>query len=250
MATSIEIAVTCTFFQRRLCWMLSSILQQKGDVPKIIFSVAYPRNNGDPTTEQVCEFFRGKGLNIREVPYDGMEIIQFRGLARNRQLELSEADFILWADSDMSYSPWFFDDLGRQLEGPLKDEKRVMSARRVSLDKDYCKNYFAHLDPHKYPCIIEAAGELSSWPIYQISRSCGAGYFQLVNRRHVMECCGGLYVDPKECRDQSWEKGQRARSDGQFRKRVGGIKRIQTKPSFHLNHLRDNEVGTHLTIQR
>ena len=251
MATSIEIAVSCTFFQRRLCWQLSSLLQQVGDVPKLVFSVAYPIGNGNPTTEDVCSFFRDKGLNIREIPYNGMEIIQYRGLARNEQLKQADCEWILWSDSDMTYSPSFFEDLGKQLEGPLKDEKRIISASRISLDKDYCKKFFNELDTHKYPCVVEKAGELSDWPIFQISKNCGAGYFQLVNREHIMEKCGGLYVDPLHCDDWSWfGRGQKANSDRQFRRTVGGIKRIKTKPQYHANHERDNEVGTHLTIQR
>ncbi len=248
---TIEIAVTCTWFQKRLCWMLSSILQQKGNIPKIIFNVAYPQNNGNPTTEEVCKFFKNKGLTIRETPYHGMEIIQYRGLVRNKQLRQSNCDWILFADTDMTYSPDFFEDLSKQLSNELKDEKRCISARRISLDKAYCKNFFNKLDKNNYPCVIENAGLLSSWPIYQISRNCGAGYFQLVNKKHVMENCGGLYVDPKSCRDWAWsDKGQKANSDKQFRRSVGGIKRIKTKPQYHLNHERDNEVGEHLTLQR
>jgi len=251
MNVSIEIAVSCTFFQRRLCWMMSSILQQVGDVPNLIFSVAYPRSNGNPTTEDVCSFFNGKGLNIREVPYDGMETIQYRGLVRNEQLKQSDCDFILFADTDMTYSPHFFEHLGKLLEGPLKDETRVISSRRTSLDKEYCKKYFNELDKHVYPCVVEKSGELNNWPIFQISRNCGAGYFQLVNRKHVMDNCGGLYVDPAGCQDWSWfSKGQKANSDKQFRSRMGGIKRILTLPQFHLNHERDNEAGVHLINQR
>ena len=75
----IEIAVSCSWYQKRLSWMLSSVLNQKGDVPKIVFNVAYPKDNGDPTTGQVCKFFREKGLNIKETVYNDFSIIQFRG---------------------------------------------------------------------------------------------------------------------------------------------------------------------------
>ena len=252
MITSIEIAVSCTFFQRRLCWMFSSILQQVGNVPAITFCVGYPRDNGKPTTEDVLDFFEAKGLRIRRIPYDGMKVIQYRGLVRNDQLKQADSEWLLYADTDMTYHPRFFEDLGRQLEGPLKDEKRVISATRISLDKDYCKSYFNERDPHVYPCVVEKAGELESWPIFQISRNCGAGYFQLVNREHVMANCGGLYVAPSDCADRSWdaEGGQKANSDRQFRSRVGGIRKIETLPQYHLNHERDNEVGVHLEMQR
>jgi hypothetical protein len=251
MNTSIEIAVTCTWFQRRLSFMLSSILQQVGDVPKLVLSVAYPVGNGNPTTEDVCSFFRKKGLNIREIPYEGMEVIQYRGLVRNEQLKQADCEWILYADCDMSYSPGFFSDLGRQLEGTLKDEKMVISASRISLDKDYCKKFFNIDDKREYPCIVDKAGELENWPVFQISKNCGAGYFQLVNRKNLIDNLGGLYVNPSECRDWSWSnRGQKANSDKQFRSRVGGLKKITTMPQYHLNHERDNEAGVHLTNQR
>ena len=246
----IEICVTTTWFQHRLCWMLSSLLQQVGDVPDIVFSIGYPIDNGDPTTEEVISFFRKQGLHIREIPYDSMETIQYRGLVRNEQLWRSDADWILFADTDMTYSPLFFEDLSKQLRGEdLKDEKCLISASRVSLHKDFCKDFFNKWDKHKYPCVVEKAGVLHDWPVFQNSRNCGAGYFQLVNREHVMSEFG-WYVDPSHCKDRSWEKGQKARSDTQFRSMVGGVRKINTLPQFHLNHERDNEAGYHLTLQR
>ena len=251
MGTSIDIAVSCTFFQHRLCWMASSLLQQCGDVPDIVLSVAYPRHNGVPSTETVCDFFENQGLKIRRFPYEGMSKIQFRGLVRNDQLQASDCEWMIFADADMTYDPLFFEHLSRQLQGDLKNETRVISARRISLDKDFCKNYFNTQDHHQYPCIVERSGELKSWPIFQISKSCGAGYFQLVNRQHIMQNCGGLYVDPLNCKDWSWKtKGQKANSDRQFRHRVGGVKHIHTMPQYHLNHERDNEAGVHLEHQR
>jgi hypothetical protein len=233
--------------------MMSSLIQQRGDVPNIILNVGYPINNGEPSTEELCSFFDGKGLNIRRVPFEGMGVIQFRGLARNRQLEVATGDYILFADTDMVYDPLFFDDLQKQLKGDLANETRCISARRVSLEKDFCKNYFNNESTHpfRYPCEVPNAGEvLKDWPIYQISRNCGAGYFQLANRLYIKEKLNNLYVEPKSCADYSWEKMQKARSDGQFRRRLGGVKRIKTKPQYHLNHERDNEVGYHLTLQR
>tara|TARA_Y100000310_G_C20645198_1_gene796154 strand:+ start:239 stop:928 length:690 start_codon:yes stop_codon:yes gene_type:complete len=229
--------------------MLSSLLQQRGDIPDISFSVGYPENNGDPTTEEVVAFFRKQGLQIKTIPYPDMEVIQFRGLVRNEQLWQSDADWLLFSDTDMTYSPDFFADLAQQLNGELEDEELILSASRVSLHKDFCKDFFNKWDGNKYPCVVENAGELQDWPIFQIGRSCGAGYFQLVNRECVIDNFG-WYVNPDECKDRTWEKGQKARSDIQFRNMVGGIRKIETKPQYHLNHERDNEVGHHLTIQR
>lgn len=249
---NIEISVSCSFFQRRTCWMVSSLLQQVGDVPHITFNVAYPVNNGNPTTEQVCAFFKGKGLDIKETVYPNERAIQFRGLVRNRQLAESTADWELFSDSDMVYSPTFFATLKARLEGDLKDETRCISTSRISLGKDYCKDFFNLYDKTVYPAEIpEVSAIVSTWPVFQISRNCGAGYFQLVNVAAVRRLHGGLYVDPKDCADKAeFDDIHKTRSDSQFRSRVGGLKRIELPPQFHLNHERDNEVGHHLTIQR
>lgn len=250
---SIEIAVSCTFFQRRLTWMLSSVLQQEGNVPPLIFNVAFPINNGNPTTESVCDYFEGRGLTMRRVPYEGMERIQYRGLVRNDQLKVCTAEWILFADTDMVYHPRFFEDLAAQLQNKeIAQEERMLSTSRISLDKTYCKNFFNNLDSNCYPCEIEGVASIvEGWPIYKIGKNVGAGYFQLVRRSVIEEKYGGIYVNEKKCQDWSWNsRGQKARSDRQFRHMVGGKLKIKTLPQWHLNHERDNEVGHHLTIQR
>lgn len=252
MSTSIEIAVSCTYFQKRLCWMMSSCLQQDGDVPALTFSVAYPKLNGTPTTEEVCTFFAQRGLDVKMFPYADERAIQFRGLVRNVQLSESKAEWVLFSDSDMVYSRTFFAELGKRLEGDLKDETRCISASRISLDKEYSKMFFNTYDDTGYPAEIDrVADKVAPWPVYQISRNCGAGYFQLVNVAAVRRLHGGLYVDPKACADRAeFDDIHKTSSDSQFRKRVGGIKKIELPPQWHLNHERDNEVGHHLTLQR
>lgn len=252
MRTSIEIAVSCTWFQRRLCWMMSSVLQQDGETPDLTFSVAYPAGNGNPTTESVCSFFRSKGLNVKEQVYPDEQAIQFRGLVRNRQLAESTAEWILFSDSDMVYSPGFFENLGKQLEGSLKNETRCISASRISLDKEKSKSFFNSEDRTEYPSLIhDPSAIVERWPVFQISKNCGAGYFQLVNVDAVRKMHGGLYVDPGKCADKAeFDDIHKTRSDSQFRRMVGGLRRIELPPQYHLNHERDNEVGHHLTIQR
>jgi hypothetical protein len=251
MNVTIDIVVSCAWFQKRLSWMMSSVLQQQGNIPDITFSVAYPKNNGNPTTESVCNLFKSNGLKIRETVYDTESDMQRRGIVRNKQLKDTDCEWILFADTDMLYSPLFFADLKKQLLTNLKNEKKVISANRVSLDKAFSKNYFNNTDPHEYPCIIQNPHEIvKDWPVFKISKNCGAGYFQLVNTQSIMEK-GGIYVDPCKCRDYpTVDKFQKAKSDQQFRRMMGGITKIKTMPQYHLNHERDNEEGKHLTIQR
>jgi hypothetical protein len=248
----IEVAVACTWFQKRLSWMLSSILQQQGDVPSIIFNVAHIRDNGDPTTEEVCQFFREKGLNIKETVYDDYKIMQKRGFVRNRQLIESKAKWIMFADCDMAYDPYFFDDLAKQLRSDtFRRESRCISGRRVSLDKQYCKDKFNSDPSENYPRVVENAGELKDWPVYMISSACGAGYMQLANVRTVRANTDGLYVSPDKNPDYAEQDHyHKTKSDRVFRRKINGVKRIKTKPQYHLNHERDNEEGCHVTFQR
>lgn len=138
---TIEICIHCFRYQKRLTWMLSSILQQKGDIPNIIVNISHTDDDGNPTTEQVCKFFSDKGLNIVETKVTREEVSN-RALARNKQATATTADWILFADSDMVYSEYFFDDLQKRLKTIYKDIELVMGADRHSLNDQFCIKYF------------------------------------------------------------------------------------------------------------
>jgi len=80
---NIEICIHCFRYQRRLTWMLSSLLQQQGDVPNLTVNISHTDDDGTPTTAEVCKFFRDKGLNIVETVVTKEEVSN-RALARNR----------------------------------------------------------------------------------------------------------------------------------------------------------------------
>ena len=249
MQPTIEIATTCTWFQRRLCWMMSSIISQMGDVPHIIFNVAYPSGNGDPSTEDVCRFFKNRNLDIKETVYPDMETIQYRGLVRNRQLSETKADWMIFTDCDMTYHPMFFDSLFPRIKS-IGGHHDLFTAPRISLNQEYCLKFFSE-DKRSYPCFMEAAGRLEKWPVYEVSHPNSAGYFQMVNVENMRSNFGGIYVNAEMCQDWSWEVGQWARSDRQFHKMIGGYQFLRgLPPQYHLNHQRDKDCGHHITIQR
>ena len=231
-------------FQRRLCWMLSSILQQKGDVPRLIFNVAYPANEGNPTTESVCSFFRKEGLNVVEVVFSSRNEFQQRGLIRNKQLEKVNADWVLFADADMVYDPLFFEDIGEKVMTVLKDEEKCISSRRTRLPVDHCCLQFNEKDSREYPCVVnDVASLVNGWPREKkpLSKNCGAGYFQLIHVEKLRARFGNTYIDPKNARDQTLV--HLTPSDERFRRMLGGVVGIDAKPQYHLNHERCQEVA-------
>jgi glycosyltransferase involved in cell wall biosynthesis len=227
---TIEICIHCYMYQRRLTWMLSSILQQEGDVPNIIINISHTNNDGNPTTEEVCRFFREKGLNIKETLVT-KEQISNRAIARNKQATETTADWILFADSDMVYDSLFFDNLQKQLKTNLKDVKMVMGADRHSLDDKFCIQYFEE-DQTIYPTEIKNVAEIvKTMKVKWVRGSVtAAGNFQLVSVKVIKEKCGGLVTGrPKD----HWRA---TIADRALRVRVGGRIGIKTLPMYHLNH--------------
>jgi hypothetical protein len=227
---TIEIMIHCFRYQRRLTWMLSSILQQKGDVPNIIVNVSHTNNDGTPTTSEVCKFFRENGLNIVETLVDEKHVSN-RAYARNIQATQTTADWILFADSDMVYSELFFDDLQKRLKTILKDVQLVMGADRHSLDDQFCIKYFEE-DIRKYPCIVEDVAKITSG--FKIKWKCGSGIapgnFQLISGKVLKEKCKGKITD------RPGDHWRRTKGDRALRVRVGGRVGIVTKEQYHLNH--------------
>ena len=226
---TIEICIHCYNYQHRLCWMLSSILQQEGEIPNIVIDISHSENQGSPTTESVCNFFREQGLNINETMMTEKEVSN-RAIARNRQVKGTEADFMLFADSDLVYDPYFFEDLANQLRTNLKDVTLVMGADRHSLSDQFCIKYFEE-DKREYPCIVKNVAKISSdFPVKWISgRRIAPGFFQLASVESINDH-GGIYCG----RQRDHWRG--TRSDRGFRCHLGGRVSINTKPQYHLNH--------------
>jgi len=230
----LEIVVNCYNYQHRLCWFLSSLLQQEGNPPNILVNVSYMENNGSPITEEVCSFFREKGLTIKETPLPKKKIFN-RSLARKHQSLESKSDWMLFADCDMVYSPFFFDDIAKQVQSDqFKDETKVIGADRVSLKIDFCAKFFDN-DRRKYPCVIShVAKRVSKWPIYYIKgKKIAAGYFQLANTQKIKQMAENY---PTKRRDRL----RVYMADREFRVVMGGRVPMNVKPQYHLNHTRSD----------
>lgn len=226
---NLEICIHCFNYQRRLTWMLSSILQQEGDIPNITVSISYLPGNGNPTTESVIDTFRNKGMNIISVPLTEKEVPN-RAIPRNMRVKDTSADWILFADSDLVYSKDFFADIKSQLLGSFANEEKVIGADRRSLDDAFCIKYFEE-DKTVYPCIIDDVASITeNWPVKRIrGKDVAAGYFQLANVKAIHKR-GGVYTHTKR---DFWRA---TRSDRGFRCQMGGRVGMDVKPIWHLNH--------------
>lgn len=235
---NLEIAIHCHSYQKRLTWMLNSILQQKGDIPNIVVSIAHEKNNGNPTTEQVIEFFTKKGLNIIDVILENGQG-QNRAISRNIRTKQTNADWILFADSDLVYDPHFFENLKKKVCSQFVNETRVIGADRNSLDDKFCIEYFEN-DKREYPCEIDdVASIVKEWKCKWISGGgTAAGYFQLANVIAINNK-GGFY---SKRQGDIW---RRTKSDRAFRCHMGGRVSINLPIDvdqgvqliqYHLNH--------------
>lgn len=210
--------------------MLSSIVQQKGVVPNITVSISHQPKTGDPSCDEVIDFFRHKGLNIVEVQLSEKEVNN-RSIPRNIRVKETKADWILFADSDIVYSPYFFDDIQKKLDtDERRNETKVFGADRHSLDIPFCIKYFDE-DTRTYPCEVKNVSSIcEEWPVKWVrGANTAAGYFQLA-RVEAIKGKGGIYCGTK--RDH-W---RRTKSDRGFRIQMGGRLPLSVLPQYHLNH--------------
>lgn len=252
----IRFAIQCHNFQRRLCWQLSSILQQNPFDADLSIDIACMENNGEPSTEYVMEVFTAKGLNIS---FDsiyrgghGKEKFAKRGLVRNDQIESAiedECDWIFFADCDNVYHPDFFNQLVEQLK-TTKATNCIYSKEKIHTEVEDTN---AHAKLAMQSSLIRDA-YLRAQKIKKTgkrNKNVAAGCMQVCRVSDIVEKNNGLYVDPEKTRDSHLFKcGQGAKSDKQFRRAMGGSTRIYLPTQIHMNHFRDKEEGYHLEEQR
>lgn len=228
---TLEICIHCFNYQRRLTWLLSSILQQRGEIPDITISLAYTPDNGNPKTEDVIKLFRDKGLKIIDVILKPDQI-QCRSFGRNIRTKDTTADWILFVDCDMVYHPDFFADLKVKLESDkYKNEDKVLGADRFSLNDQFCIEYFEKEDKYSYPCVIDNVVDIvSKFPVKWVrgKHNC-AGYFQLA-RVEAIRSKNQVYSG------RNRDVWRNTKSDREFRIRMGGRVPLDTLPQYHLNH--------------
>lgn len=242
------IAIQSHNFNHRLCWMLSSLISQTQH-PRLFIKIdlSYLENSG---VEQICKYF-ASAIPITQRRYYKIEDLQYRGYTRTQAILDCDTQWLLFADSDHVYHPeWFLKLRSFIRRKGMLNYAGIMTAGRVSCLADTANTLIAK---YNYPSFIESSFE----QIFKVSErfkrgSKGAGHTQLIN----IDYCDhdGYYVADGESKDRSWTKSvQKAKSDVQFRRRIGQVRKIPkwfSRNQYHLNHARDNEVGKHLEIMR
>jgi len=244
----IQVAVQCHYYQNRLCWMLSSIKQQLlVEGLSVSTSIAYVKNTGNPSTEEVIDYFKEQEMDIRGVPYPDIEDFQYRGWTRNKQLEECDADWILFADCDMVYPPGFFVAAYNMLSTEkYKNNPHCLHSGRFSTTLNETEDL---VNSFKYPCLIEDASTLIQYVPGKKMSNVGAGFCQLVNVKLLKESDHPYYCVPGKKVDYAYSKFHKTKSDQHFRRRLGREK-IPLPLQYHVQHIRDNEVGHHIELQR
>jgi hypothetical protein len=235
--------------------MLSSILQQINfPLGELVVNVACMKLNGDPKTEAVASAFKGKGLDVRLI-YPPKTVFGMRGYVRNLQIKDAAklgATWIYFADSDNVYHPLFVARLREELK--LRDPGGrgcVFSREKFHTDIDVTGR--AVEQAVKRSLIVPAAFETANYlpKIQKRNKPVAGGSMQVCGMAAIAKYANGVYVPAKKSRDQNMlTQGQRAKSDIQFRKQMGGSRALMLPFQIHLNHARDKEVGKHLEEQR
>jgi hypothetical protein len=235
--------------------MLSSILQQKprtrgAGLPELCVTLAYVEDSGDPTTEAVIETFREAGLDIKAHAYEDKSEFQYRGYTRNRALADTDADYILWADTDMVYPPTFFGQLGYLLRTEYKNCPNCMYSRRFSTTLEETEALVDDTERWDYPCVIPNVWDLANELPGVKKSNIGAGYMHLAHVQNLVDNHEGFYVKPGSSNDYNWDKKfPKCKSDQQFRRMIGK-QALPLPMQIHLQHVRASDDKNNLTVQR
>lgn len=254
MNPTITVAVQCHNFQRRLCWLLSSIADQSA-VESVVVDVAFLKGNGTPETEDVLGYFWEHGVQSKPSVWTDYEAFCRRGNVRTRQLQECRTEWIMFTDADHVFGPEHFWTLASELQ-KHQNARYLIGAGRLSTDVDKAN---ALVDRHvnQAPSRVERAFDKARAIAQERVRGAiGAGNSQIVSVPYGAH--GGLYVDPARNPDRGWShgKGQNTRSDVAFRRRMsagGGLHKLPAwfdSQVVHLSHDRDKDAGRHVSAQR
>ena len=234
----IEVTIQSHNFERRLCWMLSSLAEQ---VRHCDYTLGVSVACLEGPTLDVVNLFAGHGLNVKPLVYKDLATLQPRNQTRNRALAETDADWMVFADSDIVYPPNFMCRLVVLLRGPHKDDQRCLCPGKATTRLNEVE---ALVGPWAGPArITEAyAKAMSLTPLH--CRPSGAGYCQIASVAAIKEKHGGKYWGGRPWKDVAWSDCGRngTRTDRSFRLTLGSAP-IELPEQIHLQHSRKYLTG-------
>jgi len=244
----IYFATLCHNYELRFAWQMSSIIQQKGNVPGLLIDCATLEGDDNPLRFPP-ELFPG----LTYYPTD-RETFARRALTRTQQIQRAidaKADWVFFADCDHIYDPRFFCRLRDHLVRECANVTNCIHSKwkqhtLVEPTNKACEYFRAN------PVMPHAWAKATGLPMMvKRVRDIAAGCMQVCKLSAIIEKTGGVYVAADKTKDgHLFNKGQRAKSDIQFRAAMGGTTSIDLPTQVHLQHRRDKEEGHHIDDQR
>jgi hypothetical protein len=234
----LEIAINTHNYDRRLCWTLSSLLQQTAPCEYAVMMSYVPGT----LTEQVIGCFKAQGMRFTAMIHqpDCFAVLD-RGNRRTQMIRAATAEWIALVDSDNVYSPDFLQKLTAELKGIHLDSPHCLVPYRQTTQQ---ADVDALVDARSYPCVVpDAFKTISGLPLSGGRCNLGAGYCHILNVPSMMEKHGGLYQpEDLHCDRVSRHGPYKTRSDKVLRRKTGWRKlRPHIIPyQIHLQHQRGN----------
>lgn len=181
----------CHNFQLRLCHVLSSIVQQVNP-PELVIYIAGVKNNGNPTTEEIIEFYKNMGLNISFIEIDENKIKK-PGYVRNRQVKdaPNDLDYYYFADTDHVYPNLWFYNIFKNL--PLLEDSLFYSSKFIITNVDATNEFIKNNSNQTY--IEDVYNKCFHIPILKITNKSIAGGNCNIISKSTMTKLGYKYVD-------------------------------------------------------
>ena len=241
----IEILIYCHNFQRRLCWVLSSLCQQVGNVPEFVVNIASMPGNGSPSTDDVINSF-SKRLQFKHTVFSDRNVFAYPGLTKTRQIQESNADWFMCHSCDYVLPPTRLAAINSSIKGEYKDCDTCLSSignvhtTVESADAFVQETILYENNAYEKAMLLDRFDKRDSRP----------GGFLVFSRAAIYKKRNGIYGDSRHIKDRNlFNHGMKSRSDVPFRKQMG-CEIVDWPIMVHLNHNRDKEVGYHLEEQR
>ncbi len=245
---SVELMYYMHNFQRRLCWALSSICQQVGEIPEIVVNIASLPKNGNPCTEDVVDFYRGKGLQIKHTIFreDERDLFARVSNVKTRQITESSCEWLFKPDADHVFSPNFFKEFLQSLIEHQNCPRCMGSRERITTELNATNSVINSTKELYIENVYDKALAIPRRPQQKFPR---IGNHIAFRKETFMAKCNGTYA-LRHYDSHLFRKGMHSRSDSYFRVRMGQTVLMYWPAYIHLEHIRDKELKYHTEEQR